>query len=207
MVSDPGFNQNDQEQPHRASCPNPMEPVQVNLNVASPTSKSILHSTDLGRWADVDDGDDEDEENEEGEIPIENMDLNEVPESEDPTMIDISNVQGANGVLIPTIAESIPVVNDVPSHGVESDLPLPVATGASMANASIITSSPGRVEVSFADVMSVDESLFGHGGDFIIAGKRPSSRTSGRGKKQGDQTSMMDARQSRLQSLRHKCHK
>ncbi|KAJ4966957.1 hypothetical protein NE237_018806 [Protea cynaroides] len=140
---------NDQEQPHKASCPNPMELVQVNPNVPSPTSKSVLHSTDLGRWADVDDGDDEDEENEEGEIPIENMDLNEVPESEDPIMIDISNVQGANRVLIPTIAESISVVNDVPSHGVESDLPLPVVTRASIANTSIITSSPGRAEVSF----------------------------------------------------------
>ncbi|KAJ4950644.1 hypothetical protein NE237_027476 [Protea cynaroides] len=111
--------------------------------------------------------------------------VNAVAHSNDTILTDVNNGQDIDGVVNPTIVGLVLAVNEVSSEDVESVLPLAViSTRAGTDNTSIITSSPGRVEVSFAGVMLVDESLSGHGGDFVTAGKRPPRRPLGRGNSQ-----------------------
>ncbi|KAJ4956397.1 hypothetical protein NE237_013180 [Protea cynaroides] len=48
---------------------------------------------------------------------------------------------------------------------------------------SLVTTSPGRVEIAFDDVSIVDKCLIEQDGESILAGKRPPGRLAGKGKK------------------------
>ncbi|KAJ4976123.1 hypothetical protein NE237_001229 [Protea cynaroides] len=125
-------------------------------------------NSNLGRWADVEDEDGPNEDNEENfqgalTIPIEVNPL----------------VEGHSGDDVDGVEGEIPIM--------VNELPIQTSPGGAV---SAITTSLGRVEIVFDDIMAVDESL--QGGDFPMAGKKTPSKQVGRGKKHGDDTAPFD---------------
>ncbi|KAJ4977146.1 hypothetical protein NE237_002252 [Protea cynaroides] len=183
----------------------------INSTVDNRENQSGKHPSpnqirpDLGRWADVEDEGNGDEETDfDGNVMVglieEGHDV--AAHARTYPMVQTTN-QPTVQLEIPLTVENIPMdlMNKLADLVVEGNNAINTNT---CAGRSFITTSPGRVEMVYNDVMAVDAALTEQGGDFLEVGKHPPSRTAGRGKKQGDPTSALETRNAHLETLPQK---
>ncbi|KAJ4951521.1 hypothetical protein NE237_028353 [Protea cynaroides] len=109
---------------------------------------------------------------------------------------DVEEGELQNSVPIP-VGQDNNVVDGVAHNEASMQTSLGVLGG------SVHTTIPGRVDVVFKDIMVVDEAISSKGGDFTAIEKcHPLGRNGGRGKKAIDSSTAVEARKSRLESLR-----